>query len=849
MNQRVGRYLSLIVLLGAVGTVSAITLEALDREPEATVTKVRSASRIIGYQVFRDRGPSFQLRGTKLKLVSNAVVDGYDPLRTTSYGFRLTARNGKSEVWSRDVYLQSRESKARWNGQRWLDESAWGVDPIRLADERIAILDLPDVAANATLSIALLGTPREAVIRLFGQEVRTEAERRAAFVRLDPAERSELIRSSTYVPWQLLSFDEQYARLKQRWVRMAALGDSGFDVTTRMIYVTDFRLPVTPTVSDGVEVARDRDIAINVYGPAHLSLTAVTGAVGDLVIEQRSAAGTRRLGIDERGGLDVDSGPGTLIVRTARSEPVRFRISGPVDAQILSDKARAPLPGELGPDRVNISLAVCGATTPVVVPVRTTARVPLLGRGFRVDARVAVTDQGDSAEPAVASLSVAYVADNGNRLGIDRVIVGGAVSRFEQLVIGGAVTRVSEPTSLRVVAPSGAARIEITSDRDVGLRVFRWAPVPRAVDPIPRPSVGEDGRSGDAGDQAASIERTYRDFEVPEHRWRYAKVGQRSWFPMVAQAADGAETTFAQLQAQVRLEPVFDSTSGLEVADYRTLVPEGRPEKQRARELVPAEELADALTAWPPGLRTRIAVGTARAIDFRSTFASRPRLSWAADPSAVGGELVVTVDDLRIPVAMTSTVGAVHLPRISPGRHRVLIEGTAKDVWIDRPPADGGGGVARDRTLYRLTAEGLRVRVRKLAEESVQVYAIIYAPPSASTATSFVMTVDGGRVTRRGGVTDKLTSAEVRAPMPEPRRANPAVLVDLDGQVAGLPRSMRIGILSDVVGGWHHIVLRRTGTTDVWVRFVTTQARDKPPARTFIWSSGSMPVMERVDAE
>lgn len=824
MNQRIGRYLALMVLLGVVGAVSAVTLKALGREPDASVTKVNTAERIIGYQVFPDRGPAFRLRGTRLKLVSNVVVEGYDPQRVTAYGFRLVVRDGGRELWRGEVFLQSRESKARWDGRRWRDEAAWGVTPIGLTDERIAILNLPDRAAGATLSITLLGTPHEAVIRLFGDEIRSDVERQSALSRIDPGERNELIRSSTYIPWQLLAFTEQFARLTHRWVRMAALGDSGSDVTTRTIYVTDFRLSIPPPLKEGIEVARGHDVAINVQGPAHMSLAALSGSIGDLEVTQLNAAGEQRLRIDEHGGIEAGEGPGTLIVRTARAEPMRFRLAGPVGAKLASEHAPPVPPGELVPDQVNVSLVACGDSTPVILPVPVVDRMPLLGRGIRIDARVVVTDEGDPGDSALSPLFVAYVSATGKKLRVDRVVVGGLVSRFERLSVGGGFARVTEPSSLRVVAPPGAARIELTAERDVVVRAYRWVPGEQMMEP------------------------PYRDIAVPELRWRYARLIQRSWFPMAPVAPVDASLRPVQLEAQVRLEPILPSENPLTISDYQALVPEGHPEQQRAREPIASDELAEVLTAWPTGSRTRIGVGADRILDFRPTIVSRPRLSWIVDPSAVGSELVVTVDEQRIPVAITSTVGAVNLPRITPGRHRVRLEGSAREVWIDRPPVDGGAGVSRDRTLYRLTKDGIRVRVLQRAQESVHVYAIVYAPsPSASQTTSFVMTVDGGRVARRNGLSDKLTSPEVNAPMPAARRTQPAVLIDLANQSAGVPRSLGIGILSDLAGGWHTVALRRTGSTDVWVRFVTTRpVRDATRQASRVWASGASPVMERL---
>jgi len=226
MMRGFGRYLALIALLATVVAMSAASLSSLDRETGSTATLSKPAVRVIGYQVFPDRGPSFQLEGTRLKLVSNAVVENYDPQRISSYGFRLTARIGDREVWRGEVYTQSRESKAGWDGVRWKHEAAWGVQPIALADERILILDLPPHVATAKLSFTLLGAPREAVVRLFRQEPRTLPERQATYRRLDASERDELVRSSTYVPWQLLSAQEQDARLSHRWLRMAVSSHS-----------------------------------------------------------------------------------------------------------------------------------------------------------------------------------------------------------------------------------------------------------------------------------------------------------------------------------------------------------------------------------------------------------------------------------------------------------------------------------------------------------------------------------------------------------------------------------------------------------------------------------------------
>jgi hypothetical protein len=263
---------------------------------------------------------------------------------------------------------------------------------------------------------------------------------------------------------------------------------------------------------------------------------------------------------------------------------------------------------------------------------------------------------------------------------------------------------------------------------------------------------------------------------------------------------------------------------------------------------VPAEELAQVLAAWPPGALAAIAPGTERVFEFPPAIASRPRLSWTADASAVGGELAVTIDGARVMVPITTARGGADLPRIAAGRHRVRIDGAALALWIDRPPADGAR-VVRDRTLYRLTLDGLRVRVRQRAGEDVHVYAIVYAArPDPSPQTTIVMTVDGRRPVRRAGVSKRITMAEVRVPLPAARRSAPAVLVDLGGAPAGLPRSVGIAILDDLEPGLHEIDLNRVGGGDgAWVRFVTTARPAAAVAPALQWKVGAGPALEVID--
>lgn len=829
-RQRSVRYIALATLLGAMGAISRSTLHAIDREPDAAEAKVRAAERLIAYQVFPDRGPVFQIEGggARFKVASAAVVDGaYDATRAISYGLRLTVHDGERVAWTSDVYLQTRQSKDGWDGTRWRDEAAWAIDPIEVADERLVILDLPMVPANATLRVTLLGQPREALIRMFREAPRSGAQRRAAALRLDDAARAKLIGSSTYVPWPMLTGAEQDARLLQRWLQIAAEGQHGVNFSTRTIFVTDFRTPFAAGASqDAVEVSPGHDAAINVRGPAHLSLSRLDAVTTALVVSAVGAAGRIPVAIAHDGSIDVGPAPITLVFSTHQPGAIRFTLSGPSDVLIAASDARPPEPGLLVPDHVRVPLMVAGVGAVVTANMHHVPGAPLLGRGLRVDARVLAETFSD--EPTVTAMTVSYLAADGRRLGSDHVPVGGEMSRFERLAFGSAGVAVTEPTSFRVLAPEGTARVELASERDVAVRLYRWGP-------------GRD-----------LIEEPYRVVPVVDHRWRYARLVERSWFPMLASNHDVLAATgrLAQLDAQVRLEPAGHLPQR-GTADYAPLRPLGKPEQQRAREPVPPEELAAVISAWPAGSLTELAAGTEREFDFSPAILGRPRLSWVVEPAAVGGELALTIDGERTSVPLTSTRGAADLPRIPPGRHRVRVEGAASALWIDRPPVGTTRGIVRERTLYALDLRGLSVRVRQRPGEDIQVYAIIYAQGvPASTKTQLVMTVDGRRPVRRTGVAARLTTPELRVPVPAARRDVPALLVDLGGRTAGLPRSIGIGLLGDLAPGLHEIDLHRIGglrEEPLWVRFVTTHHVREAAAPAAQWPTRSGPRLDVLD--
>lgn len=832
--------LAIAALVGAVALLSLHTLAVLRRPPDPVAEKFAAAERTIVYKVTPERGPRFRLGGgdAAIKIVTCAVVPGaYDPTRRIGFGFRITVEQDGRTLWSDAVFVESRQSKGRRiRGGVWLDEGAFTTDPVQLADERILIVEPPAIPAGAILTLTLLGEPSEALVRIFRENDRDPAQREAVVEFLDEAERWELVRSSTYVPWELLPDAEKDRRLRRRWTRMSALGERGSDYDTRTIFVTDFRSSI-PQLADaeGVDVARDRWAAINVTGPATLTLT-VAEARAHAALDVHAiggAAGPWRLALDEPGALQLDlpDGPATLVIATEEARPVRFTLSGPPDALLAPLELREKTaPGSLVPDRVRVELAVAGPDGVVVAPARDVPGAPLLGRVLRLDARVIDAPVGglDTVEPALATLGFRFVSADGKLLGEDELVIGGPASRFERIRFAGADHPVGEPSAVRTIAPARTARIEITADRPVALRLYRW------------------------GGGATTIEEPYRGAAVADHRWRYVELIDRTWYPLLPANHDALATEgrLAELHAQARLEPggplgdaggLVDATRGVTSGGTLvTVTPLGHPEQQRAREPVPEDQIAHVLSHWPAGSIAALAPGVPRSIEFPARLVDRGRISWEVPAAAVGGELTVTVGALpAIAVPITATRGNVNLPRVPTGVHAVTAVAPAgASLWIDRPPSGPGAwrDLYRERILFSL-AEPLRLHLVKRAGERVRLHAIVYAAGAEATEDPVVrITVGGGTPRRRSGVViDKLTDADRSAVLPAARRAAPARLVDRGGESAGLPRTISLTLLEDLVPGTHEIAIYNLGARPLWVRFVATGRPAASPSDPRQW--------------
>ncbi|MGE0547426.1 MAG: hypothetical protein AB7O24_25950 [Kofleriaceae bacterium] len=826
MIRRLLPHLSMVALVGGLAVVSWQSLRVLQHPPTQEDLKLHSADRVLGYRVHSNSGPRFLLDGGKLKLRMSSsalvsLVGGYDPAIDFTYRIRLSISLHQKPLWQSDIAITSRQSKADLVDGVWSQEGTWSQEGLQFTDERITIVDLPEVPVDSILELRLVGDG-EAVVRAFLSNPRDAAARERAALRWDDQLKAELLRSSTYVPWSLLEPMEQDHRLRSRWQRLSALGEDGVDFQTRTVFFSGFRAPQFSGDAQGIELSRERAIAVNVLGPARLAVAPLPGSITPFRVQTVGAKHQEWASGSEPLVLDVGAGVMTVLVTTDSPEPTLIRVRADHKRWIIPDERRVATPTDhIVPDRVRIPLIVVGPNTVAKVPVYPPVEAGLLGRALRVDARlIGVPSEPFAMAMTPATITVTFRGGDGSSLGSDTITVTETTSKLDRVEWIGTVRAVAEPATFRLIAPVEATAIEVSADRDVAVSFYRWFPGP------------------------LEREQPYTDPPNQELTWRYAPLLHRSWYAAAPTNHEqlARDRRLAQLEAQVRLDVKVADDLPASLADqargtgkapaYESLRVLGA-EQQRGREAVDREDVNAVVREWEPGALTELALRTPRMLEFRPKLTTRPRVTWAAPSTALGSAAVVTIDGKPTTIPLGTIFGSAQLPPIGPGTHRVSVDAPAKtQVWINRPPATDRWGIYRDRTLYALGRRPVTTYVSQAPGEQIHIYAVVYA--WADSAVRVRLTIDGGKPKRREGVTLRLSDAEVEVNLP-PTRGQAARLIDLGGTWAGTPRVVHLGLLDDLAPGNHRVDVAVLEGPPSWIRLVATRhapAPNRPPAST-----------------
>lgn len=416
--------------------------------------------------------------------------------------------------------------------------------------------------------------------------------------------------------------------------------------------------------------------------------------------------------------------------------------------------------------------------------------------------------------------SGASVAQTGVPAPFERLREAGSVAvpedRLEEAAAGFPLAElaVSEPARLRLLAPLGAAGVQLWTAAPSLLAVHGRLPAPTTA-------------------RAAGPRYTwpYDQVEDPALRWRYVARAAPRGFPRRADdhAARAGEGELLLLQAQVRAEPAV-LVAG-EGSQWRAEHPRGGHARLRLLERVAPERRAETLAHWGPGTYMRLRRGGAELIDLGAG-GPRPARAWyqatGSGGAVVGASMALTVGGQT----QRWTISAREGRRPLPGRGAVELRWSEGPedllVLVDRPPGGRSGApIYEHRQLHRLGAGGLGLTIAKPDAAPVVVNAVLYwigAAPGEPTALR--VEIDGGQPRRREGSTVQGVTPGSRVVQALPTRRVEVVLPDRRGvATAGVAR-VAVVLGDDLAAGRHTIKLTAIAGPAAHVRFFRAGVAD-----------------------
>jgi hypothetical protein len=364
---------------------------------------------------------------------------------------------------------------------------------------------------------------------------------------------------------------------------------------------------------------------------------------------------------------------------------------------------------------------------------------------------------------------------------------------------------VSEPVTLRLLAPGGAAGLRLRTEEPALIAVHGRLPE----------------RVREAGPDWTW---PYDQVEDTALRWRYAPRAEPRAFPR--RADDHADRVAGGqvllLQAQVRAEPTAPVEAG--GSTWRAEHPRGAHARLRVLERVPPDRRGDAIARWGPGSYMRLRRAAREAIDLGPGGPLTARALFQATGSGtavVGQPMALAVGGQTMRWTVSGRAG--HKPL--PGRGVTEVswdEGPAEMlVLLDRPPVRGSGApIYEMRQLHRLGGGGLTVTIDKPGNEPVALNMVLYWLEGAPReATALQIEIDGGTPRRREAAQVSALTPGTRALQVLPARRTEVVLADRRGlSGAGLARVAAV-LGDDLAPGRHTVRVTPLSGPPVWLRF------------------------------
>lgn len=369
---------------------------------------------------------------------------------------------------------------------------------------------------------------------------------------------------------------------------------------------------------------------------------------------------------------------------------------------------------------------------------------------------------------------------------------------------------ISEPASLRLLAPPDAVRLQLSADAPALLDV-------RGVLPPPAHEVG-----------GSPWIWPYDQVSIEGERWRYAPTRRDRWFPLRTEdhAARLQAGLVIPLQTQIRREPT--GISPQVDGPWVPLAPRGGQGRLDVLELVPPARRAEAIADWGPGDVSALRPGVAERLDLRRGGPRSATLRYHAlgdHTRALGQDILLRLNDKDAPWRVTA--------RAELRRLRRPVGGLLTLTWSSGPepvrlfanrPTTTGAPIYTHRQIYRLTGP-LTVDVPRREAEAETLHVVVYWLGPAKAPTTLHVAIDGGAPTRHGARSAIATSQAERVLTLVPDAGSELIREDRDNPVRAQRTTFSIRLGDDLAPGRHTVTFTRTGGPPVWLRLYRAARR------------------------
>jgi len=639
-------------------------------------------------------------KAAELSLSTWCVVGVALPDQRFVYGVDVEWMGAGARVLARsELSFESRvsgDAEAR-DASEWAARLAYSTDAV--TDSRTLRVLIPQFSGEHPQSVKLsahAGALQRVLVRTTFPEARGALEVEAVERSLTPAEREELERDRTSLPFDELSASFRSAALAHWQRRLDAAGVAGRDYQVTRLLIGRGRAPAGLELAQRAPqlVRRSRALAFNVFGAVELELSAPTGAALSWSDGREDSSELSVMGNEQRlsltvGRPDVAS---TLILRSAEPSDV------PVHVTLSRANGSAAIGGaQPAGDRLEIAPFWLRSTYYRLDPEEPIALEVAPGQNVL---GVTVRAYADRPRGWLEASLGAFTTRSELEL---------TASEFERWADGESA---SDERELFLQLPPGVARVELRGDSALYIAPFTYDP-----------RIEEDRLAG-------PFQRA-----LPEGwQWRYAGYDLRHRVSIRSldheQLLSDGRTLELRTQARVIEPPPRPPQPEM------ALEPRGSDVRRHlVMPLVRAPGKPPRESAW-------VALDRARRVLVASAGAraGRAKLRYRILPEHLGQTLALSVDgNPRLSEQPVTTSADVDLT-LTPGEHLFELSGLgAGDAALLEAAAAPREPLLRQRITYRLQpGASLEYRVEKQADEG-RLILFAYAEQPGNVALSYAL--------------------------------------------------------------------------------------------------------------